>query len=413
MTPIAVSVIVVSHGRPDALPRCLTGLAQQDYPAMEIVVVADTAGLNAVRRHPLADHIRTARCDRANISAARNIGLAMAAGPIVAFIDDDAVPEPTWLTHLTAPFADPDIAAAGGFVLARNGISLQWGARMVFADGRTADLPVSVDDPFIVTGAAGRAAKTEGTNMAFRRDVLIGIGGFDEAFAFYLDETDVNMRLAAKDAKTAIVPLAQVHHGFAAGARRRPDRVPRDLTQIGASLAVFARKHGPTDHPGARIARHEQRLRLLRHMVAGRLLPGDVHGLMQGFDAGWQDGLKRTTGQHPTFDANNTFQPLPTRVRSHKVLNGRFWQSANLHRVAAALVRDGFIVSLYLWSFTARSHRVRFTDDGVWCQTGGQFGKSDRRDPPFRAWTARRRVAREVARTAPVRVPSTPDSAGS
>ncbi|MCB2152739.1 MAG: glycosyltransferase, partial [Rhodobacteraceae bacterium] len=59
---------------------------------------------------------------------ARNLGLAAAAGEIVAFIDDDAVPEPRWLARLTAPFADPGIAAAGGFVVGRNGISFQWRA---------------------------------------------------------------------------------------------------------------------------------------------------------------------------------------------------------------------------------------------------------------------------------------------
>ena len=43
--------------------------------------------------------------DEANISVARNLGIMAAASEIVGFIDDDAVPEPTWLTRLTAPFA--------------------------------------------------------------------------------------------------------------------------------------------------------------------------------------------------------------------------------------------------------------------------------------------------------------------
>ena len=44
--------------------------------------------------------IRAARCDVANISVSRNIGICMAQGDIVAFIDDDAVPEPEWLAQL-------------------------------------------------------------------------------------------------------------------------------------------------------------------------------------------------------------------------------------------------------------------------------------------------------------------------
>ncbi|MDQ1833898.1 glycosyltransferase family 2 protein [Massilia scottii] len=51
--------------------------------------------------------IRTARCDVANLSVSRNIGICMAAGDVVAFIDDDAIPEPEWLTELAAAYQEP------------------------------------------------------------------------------------------------------------------------------------------------------------------------------------------------------------------------------------------------------------------------------------------------------------------
>ena len=75
--------------------------------------------------------------------------------------------------------------------------------------------------------------------MAVRRDVLAALGGFDPAYHFYLDETDLNMRLAQAGHATALCPRALVHHGFAASTRRRKDRVPADLFDIGASWAVF------------------------------------------------------------------------------------------------------------------------------------------------------------------------------
>jgi len=208
MTAAPVSVIVVSRGRPSLLPRCLTGIGQLCYPAFEIVVVADTGGIEAVRAMGWQARVKLVAFDTANISQARNAGIAASTGEIIAFIDDDAVPEPTWLAHLAAPFADPDIAATGGFVIGRNGISFQWTARAVNARGEKIALDHSGDAPFEPSPPEGFVTKTEGTNCAFRRRALAEIGGFDPAFRFYMDETDVNLRLAQAGGRTVLVPLA-------------------------------------------------------------------------------------------------------------------------------------------------------------------------------------------------------------
>lgn len=401
-----VSVIVVSNGRPDALRRCLLGLSQIDHPACEVIVVADATSRPAIAASGLAAVIKAVECDIANISVARNAGLAVAAGDIVAFIDDDAVPEPTWLSYLVAPFADDAVTAAGGFVRARNGISFQWRARLAFGDATTTDIAVDDARPTLMTAGPGRAVKTEGTNMAITRAALIGMGGFDAAFAFYLDETDVNMRLAAQSDVTVIVPLAQVHHGFASSTRRRTDRVPRDLYDIGASLAVFLRKHGATVQPTPHVHRAQQRRRLLAHMVAGRMMPGDVGRLLQTFDAGWADGMVRRMGQYPEFPAAvPPFLSFPTQVRAHRVIAARTWGRRRAMAKAAAAVRSGDVVSLFILSPTGLFHRCRFTAAGVWQQIGGQFGKADRSDPVLQICLMRRRVAQEMVRVSAVRVP--------
>ncbi|WP_420014187.1 glycosyltransferase family 2 protein [Tateyamaria sp.] len=129
LTNVMVSVVVVSRDRPTALLRCLTGLNQLQYLNFEVVVVADPKGEAAVARSPFADLVKLVGFDRANISEARNLGISHAAGDVVAFIDDDAVPEPTWLTQLVAPARRPNVAAMGGYVRGRNGISFQWRAQ--------------------------------------------------------------------------------------------------------------------------------------------------------------------------------------------------------------------------------------------------------------------------------------------
>ncbi|MFO7805851.1 MAG: glycosyltransferase family 2 protein [Paracoccaceae bacterium] len=401
MTPLRVSVVVVSHGRPDALGRCLRGIAQLDYPAFEVVVVCDAPSRSEV----IDPQVKTVVFDGANISEARNLGVAQAAGEIIAFIDDDAVPEPNWLVHLAGPFAADKVAATGGYVIGRNGISFQWTARMAFADGSTEPLPLEGTTPRLLTGKPGQAIKTEGTNMAIRRDLLVAMGGFDPAYRFYLDETDINMRLAAEGHVTAIVPLAQVHHGFAASARRTVQRIPRDLTEIGASSAVFARKFG--DNGGIETAhyadRAAQRSRLIRLMVRGDLMPGCVRRLLAGFDAGWAQGMRREIGRKAEFGGPPAFRPMPQRFSGHRVMYDRFWRASTARAKARAVVKEGQRVSLFLLSATGRYHVVRFTEDGVWEQKGGQFGKSRRDMPMLQFWTARRRVAMETRRLSQLR----------
>ncbi|MEP1942678.1 MAG: glycosyltransferase family 2 protein, partial [Sulfitobacter sp.] len=238
---VTVSVIIVSRGRPHALRRCLLGVAQLQHSAFEVVVVACPEGIAVTEQIDVLPDIKCIAFDEANISAARNLGLTHAAGEIVAFIDDDAVPEPLWLHHLVAPASRDQVAAMGGFVRGRNGISFQNKARILDAQGTPQNVEIAPLQATVLAPPKGRAIKTEGTNMAFKRHVLMEIGGFDPAFRFYLDETDVNMRLARAGYHTALVPLAQVHHGFAASATRRNDRVPRDLYEIGASWGVFQR----------------------------------------------------------------------------------------------------------------------------------------------------------------------------
>lgn len=407
MTAAAVSVIVVSRDRPKALILCLKALEGQLFDPFEVVVVADAAGRRALSAEGWQDRLRLIPCDTPNISTARNLGLAAAGGEIVAFIDDDAVAEPTWLAHLVSAFTEPDIAAAGGFVRGRNGIGFQWRARAVDGEANHDDLVVDPARATCPDPGPGRAVRTEGTNMVFRRAVLAAMGGFDPAFRFYLDETDVNLRLAAGGHRTAIVPLAQVVHGFAAGPFRRADRVPRDLFQIGASLAVFLRKHAPAADHTARLLDEaaQQRQRLVGHFLGGGINRREVARLMGTLQAGWDEGQTRDFGQTPPLDPGGPFQPFKRTPRSGRalVISGRAWQRRGRLAAAARAAQAGDTVSVILLSPTARPHRVRFHPDGFWLQTGGLFGRSERNGPRFRYWRFSARVTAEVQRMCGIR----------
>ncbi|MDZ4391767.1 glycosyltransferase family 2 protein [Cypionkella sp.] len=394
MTTPPVSVIVVSRHRAAALMRCIVALTQQDHPNFELIVVADPEAIGQAETLPLP--LKCVRFDQANISAARNAGLAMAAAPVVAFIDDDAVAEPTWLSRLTVPFADPDVTASTGFIRGRNGISYQWQACEV--DQFCQDHLLMITEPTLRPATPKRAVKTQGTNCAFRRDALLAIGGFDPAYRFYLDEADVNLRLPGL---TAIIPDAQVHHGYLASNRRAANRVPLSLHDIAASTAIFLRRHAPEADPAEALKALSLResTRIAAHRRAGRIDAVAELALLTSLTQGWAEGLVHPlTALPPLPPATAPLQPLGTGPRPGKILAGRFWQKRRLLAEAAASTTT--ITTVFLFSPTARPHKLSFQSEGYWLQIGGIFGQSTRQGPRVRLVSFRKRIAEETARLA-------------
>lgn len=185
----AVSVVLCTRDRPNRVTECLRRLAAQEYPRYEIVVVdnapADRGAVPAVLR--AIDPPVPARYvleSRGGLSWARNAGWKAAAADIIAFLDDDEIPDKHWLAELIRGFsATSNVGCVTGMVLPAElrTESQQWFeglggfrqgrgfAREIFDPGHSQS-PLFPFPPF---GA--------GANMAFRRGVLNDIGGFDVA----------------------------------------------------------------------------------------------------------------------------------------------------------------------------------------------------------------------------------------
>ncbi|MCV6592009.1 MAG: glycosyltransferase [Silicimonas sp.] len=396
-----VSVIVVSLHRRPWLARCLLALRQLDYPAFEIIVVADGESLAQMDTTGL----KTLVFDTANIAQARNHGIALAGGEICAFIDDDAVPEPLWLRHLVAAFEATAADGVVGHVRGRNGISFQSRAASVDRDGITWAEPGRGDAPFVPELAPGRALKLVGTNMALRRPALVALGGFDPTFRYYLDDTDLSLRLAQSGRRAAVAPLAEVHHGFAPSLRRSATRTPLDLTDIGRSTALFLRRHGGADPSGQWEALYDrERARLLRHMVIGNLTPGDVGRRLETLARGWREGLDAPLGEGVRDLALSAdFSPVLPMITGQRVIRSRLFRRRSALKKASELSSKGHRVTLLSFSLTPVRHHLLFTNKGVWFQRGGQFGRSERETKRIRWCRFAQRCEEEIARVAKVR----------
>lgn len=247
MTERTFSVIVNTYERAESLALTLAALEQLDCRAFEVVVVNGPSrdGTEAVLDR-YRDRITVGRCLERNLSQSRNIGVRLAAGEIVAFIDDDAYPDPAWLDRLAEAYDDPEVAAAGGPTYNYTGTDVQAWRSFVDRFGNARVDHIARAYPGQVSSAPFTTwvPYTIGTNSSFRREVLVGIGGFDEEFEYYLEESDVCCRLVGLGHVVAQLDDGFVYHKFLPSwVRDRPD-VVKDYRQVLKSKLYFSLKHG-------------------------------------------------------------------------------------------------------------------------------------------------------------------------
>ncbi len=195
-----ISVVVCSYNGARTIVDCLEGLARLDYPDYEVIVVDDgsrDATAASARRYAC----RLIQTPNRGLARARNAGLAAASGEIVAYIDDDAFPDPHWLRYLAATFMSTLHAGVGGPNIAPPGDG--WIAECV-ARAPGGPLHVLLSDQ--------EAEHIPGCNMAFRRTCLEAIGGFDPQFRTAGDDVDVCWRLQERGWTLGFHPAALVWH---------------------------------------------------------------------------------------------------------------------------------------------------------------------------------------------------------
>ena len=214
-----VSVVVCTYdsGRRPLLERGLEALKHQVRPAGAVIVVVDHNPqlLGALR----ADHPQLTvvpNDGQRGLSGARNSGVALVGTPVVAFLDDDAVPEPDWVGRLAGAYR----AADGCPVLGVGGAIIPY-----WAGGRPSWFPAEFDWVVGCTYAGARAdpgpvRNMLGANMSFRAEELHRIGGFREGIGrigtvpLGCEETETCIRMTRRfpGGQIRFEPAARVHH---------------------------------------------------------------------------------------------------------------------------------------------------------------------------------------------------------
>ena len=289
MSGIGITVGVATCGRPDALRRCLGGLAAQSVPPSEVIVVdqAPSEEARAALEASGVAGVRYLEQPRLGLSASRNLALASAAEPVLAVTDDDCVPDSAWLASVALALErSPTPAAVTGPVLP-------------LGDGSADTFAISLRESTVSTDHSGRTIPWNvgsGGNFAGRVSLLRGCGGWDERLGAGSggqagEDAELFYRLLLNGAVIRYEPAAVVRHEWQTRERRWATRwsygygvgamcglwlARRDVYAL-RMLAAYVRLH---IRPLVGGLRRRDRVRVAEHARAlASAAPGIVYGL--------------------------------------------------------------------------------------------------------------------------------------
>jgi cellulose synthase/poly-beta-1,6-N-acetylglucosamine synthase-like glycosyltransferase len=226
------SVVICTRDRPEKLEQCLEAVARLNYPRVDVLVVDNAPSDSRTRQLAARWGVRYLVEPVAGLSRARNCGARACDTEVIAFLDDDAIPEPEWLSALAAEFQEPLVMAVTGRTLP---LSIETDAERLFArlggfeSGGEERLAVDRQSPFWFE-RANFGGIGNGGNMAFRRRAFDLWPGFEErlgrgAIVFAGEEDHAFFTLIDRGYRVVYTPHAVARHP-----------VPRTMPELRAFL---------------------------------------------------------------------------------------------------------------------------------------------------------------------------------
>jgi GT2 family glycosyltransferase len=331
-----VSVVVCTHNGAKTIRECCEGLSRLEYPDFEVIVVDD--GSSDDSKSIAREYgYRVISTDHGGLSNARNVGWKAATGTIVAYLDDDAYPDPHWLAYLAASFLNSRHGGIGGPNITPP------------ADGAIADCVAnSPGNPTHVLLSDEIAEHIPGCNMAFRKAALEAVGGFDTQFRVAGDDVDICWKLRQHGYSLGFSPAAFVWH------HRRN------------SLRAFWRQqinYGKAE--GALERKWPEKYQLIGHH--------DWKGRIYGNGSNGANGLQRWRIYHGVWGSapfQSLYESDPGRLQS-LALRPEWWLIVSTLLVLSALgvlwkplllalIPLGFALTLSLTQAAAKASRASF-----------------------------------------------------
>jgi GT2 family glycosyltransferase len=214
-----VTVVIPTLAADSRLRECLEALARQTRRDFEVIVI-DNSGQGLARRNGSAAGARIIENQRnAGFGRAINQGLQSSSAPYLATLNDDAAPHPGWIDALVSAMERrPDAGMCASQVRLFGESRLDSAGMLVALDGSSkqrgqgrspGDFPVA-EEVLLPSGSAA----------LYRRAMLEQIGGFDDDFFLYCEDTDLGLRARWAGWKCLYAPDAVVEHHYSHSAGR-------------------------------------------------------------------------------------------------------------------------------------------------------------------------------------------------
>jgi GT2 family glycosyltransferase len=318
-----VSIILCTYNRAKYIDGTLKSIFEQNYKNFEVVVInSSTDNTDEIlSKYP----VKVIKQEKKGIAAARNMGVKASSANILAFIDDDAVPDKNWLKTLVCALKnDPSVCGVAGILVEYGTDKFQFINGIVDFCGKTTynTLPQKF---YLPDGNIFNIGVT--ANMAVRKKAIEKVGGFDPYYTYFFEDTDICVRLIMSGCKIIHEPKAVVMHKMAPGPNRKS---PGDenwyiqtRTNTYFSLKNFYDRFNPAYVKlGTFYWYSRKMMAMCRNSIKGDFpfskLPECLMSMTKGYIDGYKDGIKKVKNNKIicyTVVKDNTEKPIEVKVK--------------------------------------------------------------------------------------------------
>jgi len=231
----AISVVIPVHNARKTIEKCLKSLSELNYPAYEVIVVDDGSTDDTADLCAAHEWVRLIRLDKGGPGRARNAGIEVAKGDLIAVTDGDCVVDREWLKELAEGFTAEDVAGVGGDQRSPDD---ETGTGRLIQDFLKT---IGFMTEYIKTGSVAHETNHNAScNVAYRKTVLNEVGGFDETL-WPGEDVELDLRIKKRGYRLLYNPRAVVGH-------YRPDtyrEFARMMRRYGACHRELVTRYGP------------------------------------------------------------------------------------------------------------------------------------------------------------------------